>query len=173
MLKYNPKYKCYVSDDGLVYGVKNGNLVLRSLKPFPGKKYIRVYVWDYETDKNISKRLHRLVWETFNGEIPAGMQIDHEDGNPANNALKNLRCVTAKENSNNPNTAFKTKGKKNGMYGKARTEEEKFKTSVNRKSGIPWFELYGMPCYKIMEITGKCHETIVSWHKKGILKEKL
>lgn len=45
--------------------------------------------------------IHRLVWETFNGEIPDGMVIDHIDGNRSNNALSNLRLVTQSENMNN------------------------------------------------------------------------
>lgn len=32
----------------------------------------------------------RLVWETFNGEIPANMHIFHIDGNFENNRLENL-----------------------------------------------------------------------------------
>lgn len=45
--------------------------------------------------------IHRLIWETFNGEIPDGMVIDHIDGNRSNNALSNLRLVTQSENMNN------------------------------------------------------------------------
>lgn len=130
---YNKKYKCYVSRDGLVFGIKNDKLVLRSTKPFPHKKYIRVYVWDYETNKNVSKRLHRLVWETFCGEIPEGMQIDHIDGNPANNKLDNLRLVTPKENSNNPNTIWKLQGENNGMFGCHHSTETRKRISECRK----------------------------------------
>lgn len=54
---------------------------------------------------NAKKKLvHRLVWAAFNGPIPMGMQIDHIDGDPTNNALSNLRCVTPKQNANNPIT---------------------------------------------------------------------
>lgn len=45
--------------------------------------------------------LHRLLWETFVGEIPDGYEIDHIDTNPRNNSLENLRLVTHKENCNN------------------------------------------------------------------------
>lgn len=168
---YNKKYKCYVSKEGLVYGVKNGKLVLRSLKPFPKKKYIRVYVWDYETNKNVSKRLHRLVWETFNGEIPEGMQIDHIDGNPENNKLDNLRCVTAKENSNNPNTVWKTQGDNNGMHGRKHTEESRKQMAINKNPY--WYNKYSMTVGEIQIKLNKCYETIVHYDKLGILKEML
>lgn len=170
-MKYNSRYKCYVSKEGLVYGVKNDKLVLRSLKPFPKKKYIRVYVWDYETNKNVSKRLHRLVWETFNGEIPEGMQIDHIDGNPENNCLDNLRCVTAKENSNNPNTVWKTQGENNGMFNKNHTENSKQKMSINRNPY--WYNKYNMTVGEIQQKLNHCYETIVRYDELGILEEML
>jgi hypothetical protein len=44
------------------------------------------------------------VWETFNGEIPQGYEIDHINTIKDDNRLENLRCVTHKENSNNPLT---------------------------------------------------------------------
>lgn len=168
---YNKRYKCYVTREGLVYGIKDDKLVLRSLKPFPKKKYIRVYVWDYETNKNISKRLHRLVWETFNGEIPENMQIDHKDGNPTNNALDNLKCVTAKENSNNPNTKWKLQGQNNGMYGHTHTNEARINMSKNRSPY--WYNKYNRTLLEIRKQLNKSYETIVKYDKLGILWEML
>ena len=43
--------------------------------------------------------LHRYIWEKANGEIPKGFVIHHRDGNPENNALDNLVCITQKEHS--------------------------------------------------------------------------
>ena len=36
----------------------------------------------------------------FVGEIPEGKQVAHNDGNPANNWLSNLRYATPEENQN-------------------------------------------------------------------------
>lgn len=41
---------------------------------------------------------HRLVYETYKGDIPEGMEIDHKDGNKHNNKLTNLEAVTPEEN---------------------------------------------------------------------------
>lgn len=42
---------------------------------------------------------HKLVWLWHNGEIPK--ELDHIDGNPANNRIENLRLATHSENMRN------------------------------------------------------------------------
>lgn len=42
--------------------------------------------------------LHRVVWESFNGPIPKGKEIDHIDKNPQNNNLDNLHLVDHRNN---------------------------------------------------------------------------
>ena len=59
--------------------------------------------WGYMTvnlsknGKSNTKRVHRLVAETFLGE--SDLQVDHIDGNKQNNKLDNLEYVTPKENT--------------------------------------------------------------------------
>lgn len=47
---------------------------------------------------NTSYMRHRFIMECFNGAKPAGMEIDHFDGNKSNNKLSNLMYVTHTEN---------------------------------------------------------------------------
>lgn len=56
---------------------------------------------------------HRVAWALFYGEWPSG-QIDHINGDPLDNRIKNLRIVTNAENSRN----FKLRiGNKTGVSG--------------------------------------------------------
>lgn len=49
-----------------------------------------------------TKSLHIIVWESFNKQkVPEGYQIDHKDGNKANNCLDNLCLVSPSENMRN------------------------------------------------------------------------
>lgn len=43
------------------------------------------------------KRLHIVVWEYFNGEVPEGYNIHHKDHDKRNNAIDNLECMTKSE----------------------------------------------------------------------------
>lgn len=45
--------------------------------------------------------VHRIIWTMCNGDIPAGMEIDHEDNNTLNNNIDNLRLVTKNQNQHN------------------------------------------------------------------------
>lgn len=182
-MKYNKRYNCYVTKDGIVcrYDEKTNKLkVLSQSAAKPNSKYIRVAVFDSHDNKMHSVKVHRLVYMTFVGEIPEGMQIDHIDGDASNNNLDNLRCVSPKENSNNPNTVWKLKGENNGMYGRKHTEDSKFKMSNNKigkykgrplKNSI-WSQ-YNLSRSAIEEKLHLCRTKIEALHKQGKLKALL
>lgn len=101
-MKYNAKYDRWVTKGGLVYRYdkKKDRLVLANQVCVKG--YLIHYI--RKGNKRIHVSVHRLVWETFNGEIPQGYEIDHINTIKYDNRLENLRCVTPKENHNNPLT---------------------------------------------------------------------
>ena len=112
-MKYNAKYDRWVSKDGLIYRYdkKNDKLVLCKLSVsnigYSGVKCSK------PCRKVVST--HRMVYETFVGEIPQGYEIDHINTIRDDNRLENLRIVTHKENLNNPLTR---KHKSDSLKGK-------------------------------------------------------
>lgn len=122
------------------------------LKPHP-TSYDHRQVTLYKDTKAHYLILARVIWETFNGPIPPGLQVNHIDENPANNALSNLNLMTPKENSNwgtrnqriGPKVSKALKGKQ--LYDdnpKARTIME------YNKNDVPvcfWFSIKGAAEY--------------------------
>ncbi len=95
MIKEIPKFKDYFVDDlGNVYSTKRYKSS-RLLKPGNSKGYLYVSLLA-KTRKH--KSVHKLVYETFFGAVPKGHDINHIDGNPLNNRLDNLECITHRQN---------------------------------------------------------------------------
>lgn len=90
-LVFNPKKRNYqATSDGQI--LFNGKPMCQ--RPGgSGKAYLRVQICrkDYY--------IHRLILEAFIGPQPKGMQACHNDGNPKNNNISNLRWDTPKRNS--------------------------------------------------------------------------
>lgn len=61
-----------------------------------GYKYLRIQVNGVKQHFYI----HILVYETFIGKIPEGMQVNHIDENKANNFVENLNLMTPEDNAN-------------------------------------------------------------------------
>lgn len=93
-MKYNAKYDRWVSKDGLVYRYDKrlDKLILCKIGS-NGSKHCTVYT------KLGKQYLHRVVYETFYGDIQKDMVIDHKDNNPLNNNFENLQCVSRKMNN--------------------------------------------------------------------------
>lgn len=97
------------------YGVSNSGLMRSAitkkvLKQAPNNKnYLRIgfYVGMYLTPngKRVERKknylVHRLVYRAFKGEIPEGIEVNHNDRNRQNNWDWNLSLMTHKENCQN------------------------------------------------------------------------
>lgn len=75
-------------DRGLVFG-SNGQVVGR-----PNRQgYLRI-----EDGSGYVGSAHRMIWESVNGPIPLGLQINHINGVKGDNRIANLELVTPSEN---------------------------------------------------------------------------
>lgn len=90
-MKFNAKYNRYVSKDCLIYRLKHGVLLLC-------KNLYNNYGYLMCAVKGGVALAHRLVYETFNGEIPEGYEIDHINFVRDDNRLCNLQLLTQSEN---------------------------------------------------------------------------
>ena len=68
------------------------------LKPQYKKGYLSVTLC--KNGKVKTFKIHRLVYETFVGKIPKGMQCNHINEKKTDNRLVNLNLMTPKENAN-------------------------------------------------------------------------
>lgn len=76
-----------------------------------------------------TKKVHRLVWEAFNGPIPDGMVINHKDEVKDNNNLENLCLMTKAENN-----AWGTRGERAGKaYSEAMKGRHFYEDNPNAK----------------------------------------
>lgn len=90
-----------ITKEGDVYSYKNKKP--RKLKPQKAsqskKGYYQVRLFEPTQDrKGTLYYVHRLVWETFVGDIQAEHQIDHINADTLNNSLDNLQVLTIRQN---------------------------------------------------------------------------
>lgn len=91
-MKFSAKYNRYVSKDGIIYRLKNGILELCKIS-------CNNYGYLLCTVNSHTVYVHRMVYETFNGEIPEGYEIDHINFVRDDNRLSNLQLLTRIENT--------------------------------------------------------------------------
>jgi hypothetical protein len=118
-----------VSDYGRVKSLgrkKGGGLADRYLGNLDKQGYVRVVLSKDGKTKNW--QVHRLVYESFCGEIPNNMVINHKDENPSNNHIDNLEICTPKENANYGNRNYKLSCK-NGKIVECIETGERFRSA--------------------------------------------
>ncbi len=90
-----PGYPYQVSNTGQVRRItKHG---YRLLRPRVNKGYLRLQLSKNDVPKSVY--VHALVAAAFLGTRPAGLQVNHIDGNSLNNHVTNLEYVTPAANT--------------------------------------------------------------------------
>ena len=97
--------KYSITEEGQVFSHKYSKP--KKLKPQRAsqskKGYYQVRLYDNSGELGKLQYVHRLVYQTFIGEIPEGLEIDHIDGNPSNNNLSNLQLLSRRGNTDKYN----------------------------------------------------------------------
>lgn len=92
-----------------------------------------------------TKKVHRLVWEAFNGPIPDGLTVNHIDEDKTNNNLDNLNLMTVAENNSwgtrNKRSAMSNSETRRGKYTYEKNPKARSVMEYS-KDGVPvclWF----------------------------------
>lgn len=91
----NPNLGYYISRDGSIYSERQRKLMQKRYRG----KFMYLHINLSIDGKIIETQVHRLVYETWGGQIPEGYVIDHKDGRKFNNDISNLEPVTRAENT--------------------------------------------------------------------------
>jgi hypothetical protein len=84
-----------------------GGRVWRRYPNSPRRSH-RVYFQCHAEWKRPPLYLHREVWKAAHGPIPDGCDIHHADGNPLNNDVANLECLTVGEHRRRHREAYRS-----------------------------------------------------------------
>lgn len=116
---------------------------------FDGLRFCRDDKTGYYRNSKTGKRLHRYVWEFYNGEIPQGMSVHLINNDRSCNEIWNLQLMESGEHTS--------------YHSKHLTDEQKNKRKIAAKNN--------------QKYTAKWHKSIMGkeWHKKHYakMKEKL
>lgn len=97
-IKDYPKYT--ITEEGDIYSTQwNEQRKLKPQRATQSKKgYFQVRLFSPTQKKGKLQYIHRLVYETFVGDIPEGMEIDHIDNDTSNNHIDNIQLISRRGN---------------------------------------------------------------------------
>lgn len=116
-----PTEDYYASEDGDIYSMRSGKFI-KQKNGKSGYKTFNVH----RGSLNMTVRSNRAVASAWIGELDGSKEVDHIDGDKANNCVSNLRIVTRAENqrgfqSKRSDTSSRYRGvslhKKSGRWG--------------------------------------------------------
>lgn len=101
----------YIGVDGCVLKAKTGEKAGSvHHQPKLNRSYATV------SAENTNWFAHRVIWIMHNGRLPNDLVVDHVDGNPLNNDIKNLRAVPQKLNNRNASKRKDNTSGESGIY---------------------------------------------------------
>ena len=90
--------KYYCNEDGVIYSDYSQKILKPMLRGVKNKKYLYIDINFGNGQKHCY--IHKIVFETWVGEIPQEKCVLHKDDNQFNNNFNNLYLGTIKDNTN-------------------------------------------------------------------------
>lgn len=91
-IKNYPGY--FIDEEGEVFSTKSNKVLSTHIDSW-GYRFVTLH----SCGKGKCIKIHKLVAETFIGDRPEGLQINHRDGNKLNNNVNNLEYCTPSQNT--------------------------------------------------------------------------
>lgn len=160
-MSYSPRKRKSVSESVFLNGVE--------FRRYPNAKKTsdRVYFRPGASDfiRGV-EAYHRELWKLHRGPIPEGCHIHHKDGNPLNNDISNLECITSHAHKSMHGDDTKSKAyleARRANMEKARVEAAKWHGS---KDGKRWHSKHSKDIWKsavvrtfVCQVCGKSFES--------------
>ena len=136
--------KLFDYSDGHLYYRTTGEQVGTVVKRTPTISY-RIWGTGHRSVRKV-RYVHRIIYTLLRGDIPAGLVIDHIDGNGLNNNIDNLQIVTQSQNLLKAKISkTNVTGHKNIAFDKSTTKSFRPYRTVNGK------KKYGTRCSTLQE----------------------
>lgn len=85
---------------------------------------------------------HRIAWVWVHGSISDEIEIDHEDGNPANNAISNLRLATSSQQKMNKGVQSNNRSGLKGAYFHACRKGKQWRSQIKVGASLKFIGYY-------------------------------
>ena len=105
--------------------------------------------------------VHRIAWALYHGEHPNG-EVDHINGNRADNRLCNLRLATSAQNNQNRRLSSRNKSGVKGVFGVPSGKKGRlWRVAIGHNQGqyyITHFHCFGRAVRHAHEMRAKFHQ---------------
>lgn len=101
---------------------------------------------------------HRLAWAYVHGALDCEIEIDHIDGNPSNNAIKNLRLATSSEQKRNKRVQTNNRSGLKGAYYHACRRGKKWRSQIKVDDRLIFLGYFHTPEEAHLAYVAAAHE---------------